>query len=58
MKPKRKRVIQMYLPQPGPPLPAWSSLPEKCRNEILMLLVEILRSRAQRRADATGGRDE
>jgi hypothetical protein len=57
-KPKRKRVVQMYLPQPGPPLPAWNGLPEKFRKEIVALTAEILRRHVRADAEAGGGRRE
>jgi len=57
-KPKRKRVVQLYLPQPGPPLPAWNGLPEKSRKEIVALAAEIFRRHVQADAQARGGRRE
>jgi hypothetical protein len=57
-KPKRKRVVQMLLPQPGPPLPAWNGLPEKSRKEIVALTAELLRRHLREDAEASGGRRE
>ena len=57
-KPKRKRVVQMYLPQPGPPLPGWNGLPEKSRKEIVALTAEILKRHVRADAEARGGRRE
>ena len=58
-KPKRKRAVQLYLPQPGPPLPAWTQLPETCRKKVVGLMVEVLRQYAQTgTAAGKGGRDE
>ncbi len=57
-KSKRKRVVQLHLPQPGPPLPAWNGLPEKSRKEVVALTVEVLRRHVGTDAEARGGRRE
>jgi hypothetical protein len=57
-KPNRKRNVQLCLPQPGPPIPTWSSLPEKWRKEVLTLMLEMLRQHARVNIEARGGRHE
>jgi len=54
-KPKRNRVVQLYLPQPGPPLPGWNGLPEKSRKEVVALTAEFLTRHVETDAKARGG---
>jgi hypothetical protein len=46
----------MALPEQLQPSPVWAGLPEKCRREVMELLVQLLRSVAAR--DEKEVRDE
>ena len=57
---RRRQQAQLNLPQPRISHPEWSSLPESCRDEIVVLLAEVLRQHAKPKAGAAarGGSDE
>jgi len=57
---RRSHAVQLNLLQSRPCLPAWSSLPEMCRQEIVELLGELLKQHVQTSAAAagSGGDDE
>jgi hypothetical protein len=57
-KPNRQRVVQLYLPQPGPRIPGWSTVLEKNRQQVVTLLVEMLRRHTRASAAARGRRHE
>ncbi len=57
---RRRQALQLDLLHPRPCLPAWSSLPTMCRQEVVALLVELLKQHLQTGGQAaeTGGDDE
>jgi hypothetical protein len=56
----RRQQVELDLLHSHINLPAWKSLPESCRDEVVALIVELLRQHAKPRAGAPkpGGRDE
>jgi hypothetical protein len=59
---RRRQQAQLHLPHSRIHLPAWNSLPESCRDEVVALLAKflILRRHAKPKAGAgaRGGSDE
>jgi hypothetical protein len=58
-KQKRKRVVQLYLPESGPPVPAWKDLPVASRDEVITVISEMLRQHDRPKLQSAGaGRHE
>ena len=57
-KPRRGPTVQLNLLHARPCLPAWSTLPERCRQEVVALLVELLKQHAPTGAAAGGSGDD
>jgi hypothetical protein len=49
---RRPQSVQLNLLHRRPCLPAWSSLPARCRQEVVTLLVELLKQHVSIRATA------
>jgi len=55
---RRRHAVQLNLLHSRPCLPAWSSLPETCRQEVIALLVELLKQHAPTRAAVVASGDD
>jgi hypothetical protein len=55
---RRRQAFQLNLLHARPCLPAWSTLPERCRQEAVALLVELLKQQAPTSATTAGSGDD
>jgi hypothetical protein len=55
---RRRQAVQLTLLHARPCLPAWSALPERCRQEVVALLVELLKQYAPTSAATVGSGDD
>lgn len=55
---RRRPAFQLNLLHARPCLPAWSTLPERCRQEVVALLVALLKQHAPTSAATVGSGDE
>jgi len=57
---RHHQAVQLNLLQTRPRLPAWASLPERCRQEVVVLLLALLEQHAATgpAGEAVGDDDE
>ena len=57
-KQRRPQTVQFNLLHRRPRVPAWSSLPEACREDVVALLVDLLKQHAPTGATKAGNGDD
>ncbi len=57
-KQRRPQAVQLNLLHRRPRVPAWSSLPEACREEVVAVLVDLLKQHAPTGATKVGNGDD